>query len=268
MPKKRIVRIIQWTLIVYCAIGTLLYYMQEKILLHPKPLARSHTFNFTQPYSETNIALNKTDTINLVRFSAVDSPRRGIILYFHGNKENVEHYAPFVPAFTSRGYEVWMPDYPGFGKSTGEIDEKKLYTLAYEVRKLAATFCQDDSVIVYGKSLGTALAAYIATVKPCRQLILETPYYSIPCLFNTYAFMYPASIMSKYKLPTGEFLQDVEAPVTIFHGTGDWVVPYRSGVKLTKFLKPGDRFVKIENGAHNNLAQSDLYKTVMDSLLR
>lgn len=251
----------------YCGIGIILYYVQEKILLHPKKLTADHVFDFGQPYEEINIPFSKTDTVNMISFSAKDSAKRGIILYFHGNKDNVEHYAKFVPAFTRHGYDVWMPDYPGFGKSTGELSEKKLYDIAYEIRKLAATKYGNDSIIIYGKSLGTAIAAYTASVKPCRQLILETPYYSIPELFRSYAFMYPAGMMSKYKLPTYEFIQQVQAPITIFHGTGDWVVPYRSGVRLKRFLKPGDVFVKIENGEHNNLSESALYRASLDSLL-
>ena len=267
MSRKKIVSILKWAIIVYCGAGIILYSVQEKILLHPKALDRNHVFNFNQKFEEINIPFNKTDTVNMIQFASTDTVKKGIVLYFHGNKENVEHYARFVPAFTKHGYEVWMPDYPGFGKSTGEISEKKLYSIAYEIRKLAATKYQHDSIIIYGKSLGTALAAYTASVKPCRLLILETPYYSIPALFRSYAFMYPARMMSKYKLPTYEFLQDVEAPVTIFHGTGDWVVPYRSGVQLKKFLKPGDQFIKIENGSHNNLSASTIYTTALDSLL-
>ncbi|HSN60922.1 MAG TPA: alpha/beta hydrolase, partial [Ferruginibacter sp.] len=120
---------------------------------------------------------------------------------------------------------------------------------------------------IYGKSLGTAVAAYTASVKPCKLLILETPYYSIPSLFRTYAFMYPASVMSNYKLPTYEFLQEVKAPVAIFHGTGDWVVPYRSGLRLKKYLKPADVFIKIPDGSHNNLSESPVYQKSLDSLL-
>lgn len=267
MSRKKIFRIIKWFIIIYCGIGIILFSIQEKILLHPKKLSADHVFNFNQPFEELNIPFNKTDTVNMIQFTSADSVKRGIILYFHGNKDNVEHYAGFVPAFTKHGYDVWMPDYPGFGKSTGEISERKLYDIAYQVRMLAASKYSNDSIIIYGKSLGTAVAAYAASVRPCKQLILETPYYSIPALFRSYAFMYPARIMSKYKLPTYEFLQDVEAPVTIFHGTGDWVVPYRSGVKLKKFLKPGDVFVKIENGEHNNLSESGLYRKTLDSLL-
>ncbi len=267
MNRKKLFNIVRWVLIVYCGIGIVLYYVQEKILLHPKPLASDHVFNFNQPFEEINIPFNKTDTVNMIKFLSTDSVSKGVVLYFHGNKNNVEHYAKFVPAFTKHGYEVWMPDYPGFGKSTGELSENKMYSIAYEVRKLAATKYPADSIVVYGKSLGTAIAAYAAGTQPCQQLILETPYYSIPALFKSYAFMYPAKIMSNYKLPTYEYLDGLEVPVTIFHGTGDWVVPYRSGVKLKKFLKPGDRFVKIENGEHNNLSESALYRQVLDSLL-
>ena len=267
MKQKKIIATLKWIIIIYCGAGIILYSLQEKILLHPKPLDHNHEFNFNQSFEEVNIPFSKTDTVNMIRFTVTDSIKKGLVIYFHGNKDNVEHYAGFAASFTKYGYEVWMPDYPGFGKSIGAISEDKLYSIAYEIRKMAEKKYPPDSVIIYGKSLGTAIAAYTASVKPCRQLILETPYYSIPSLFRSYAFMYPTRMMSKYKLPTYEFLQDVQAPVTIFHGTGDWVVPYRSGVKLKRFLKPGDRFVKIENGSHNDLGESPVYKRTLDSLL-
>jgi pimeloyl-ACP methyl ester carboxylesterase len=160
-----------------------------------------------------------------------------------------------------------MPDYPGFGKSTGVLTEKKLYVIAYELQKMASLKFGSNNVIIYGKSLGTAIAAYTASVKDCKRLILETPYYSIPSLFGTYAFMYPTSVMSNYTLPTFEFLQDVHSPIAIFHGTSDWVVPFSSGEKLKKYLKPTDVFIAIPNGTHNNLSESLLYQKSLDSLL-
>lgn len=264
---KSWLRLMKIFILVYCGIGIALYYLQEKILFHPQKLERSYKFNFKQPFTELNIPFNATDTLNMIKFFPTDSVRKGVVLYFHGNMKNVEHYAKFVTSFTKHGYEVWMPDYPGFGKSTGERTEKKLYTIAYELQKMAALSFGSDSIVIYGKSLGTAVAAYTASVKPCKLLILETPYYSIPSLFRSYAFMYPASVMSNYKLPTYEFLQEVKAPVAIFHGTGDWVVPYRSGVRLKKFLKPSDVFIKIPDGSHNNLSESPDYQQSLDSLL-
>jgi alpha-beta hydrolase superfamily lysophospholipase len=265
--KQKWFRRLKIFILLYCGVGIILYYLQEKILFHPQQLDSNYAFSFDQPFEEIKIPFNTTDTVSMIKFYPADSVRRGVLLYFHGNKKNVEHYARFVPAFTSKGYEVWMPDYPGFGKSTGERTEQKLYTIAYEVQKMAAVKYPPERIIIYGKSLGTGIAAYIASVKPCQRLILETPYYSIPSLFRSYAFMYPASMMSNYKMPTYEFLADVKAPVAIFHGTGDWVVPYRSGARLKKMLKPTDVFIKIPDGSHNNLSESPIYQKSLDSLL-
>ena len=267
-PLQKWIRRAKLFILIYCTVGIALYYLQEQILFHPQKLNSNYAFNFSEPFKELQIPFNKTDTVNMIQFFPKDSWRRGVVLYFHGNKNNVEHYANFVNTFTRHGYEVWMPDYPGYGKSTGELTEKKLYTIAYEVQKMATLRYGADSIIVYGKSLGTALAAYAASLQKNKQLILETPYYSIPTLFKSYAFMYPASMMSKYKLPTYSFLSDVQSAVTIFHGTGDWVVPYRSGVKLKKHLKPTDQFIKIPEGSHNNLSESPTYQHAIDSLMK
>jgi alpha-beta hydrolase superfamily lysophospholipase len=267
MKGIKIIRWIKIFVLFYCGIGLALYYLQEKILFHPESLSASYKFHFKQPFEELNIPFNATDTVNMIKFFPSDTTRRGVVLYFHGNKRNVEHYAPFASLFTKHGYEVWMPDYPGFGKSTGELTEKKLYVIAYELQKMASLKYGASKVIIYGKSLGTAVAAYAASNKACRMLILETPYYSIPSLFGTYAFMYPTSVMSNYKLPTFEYLDDVHSPIAIFHGTSDWVVPFSSGEKLKKHLKPTDVFIAIADGKHNNLSESFLYQHTLDSLL-
>ncbi len=73
-----------------------------------------------------------------------------------------------------------------------------------------------DSIIIYGKSLGTGIAAYVASESKYKRLILETPYYSIPAMFATYASIYPVSYMSLYKIPTWKFLQDVKLPSLFF----------------------------------------------------
>ena len=199
---KIILRWLQITLIIYCGIGIALYYLQDKFLFHPKKLPATHTFGFSEPFGEYMIPLNKTDTISMVKFLPAGSSRKGLVIYFHGNMENIEHYAVYTGAFTSKGYEVWMPDYPGFGKSTGKLTEDNMYRMALQVQKLAASTISTDSIIIYGKSLGTGIAAYTASVSKCRTLILETPYYSIPSLFAHYAFIYPTKQMINYKIPT------------------------------------------------------------------
>lgn len=265
--KKKLFRWIKAVIIIYCSIGIALYYLQEKFLFHPEPLAKDYAYQFDAPFEEVNIAFNERDTMNMVKFFPKDTVRKGVVLYFHGNRENIGRYAKFTDVFLRHGYEVWMEDYPGYGKSTGNRTEKKLYQQAMEVYKMAAGKYHNDSIVLYGKSFGTGIASYVAAQTNCRQLRLETPYYSIPALFSCYAPIYPTQRMSIYKIPVNEYLQQVKYPVTIFHGTSDGVIPYRCANKLKTVLKAADEFVTIEDGTHHNLYGFDVYQKKMDSLL-
>jgi len=266
--KRKIFRWVKIIVLIYCIIGIALFYLQQKFLFHPKKLDSNYQFKFELPFEEMKIPVNETDTISMIKFFPKDSVRKGVVVYYHGNMENVEHYVKFVPAFTKHGYEVWMEDYPGFGKSTGERTEKKLYAQALQVEKMAAAKYGKDSIILYGKSLGTGIAAYVASQTDVKRLILETPYSSIPDLFSSYAPVYPTERMADYKIPTKEYLPEIKYPVTIFHGTDDNVVFYSCASKLKAYLKPTDEFITIEKGNHHNLADFDLYNKKLDSLLK
>lgn len=267
-PRKKIFRFVKVFLLLYAIIGITLYYLQDKMLFHPENINTDYHYKFDVPFEEVNIPFNNTDTMNMVKFFPSDSVRKGVVLYFHGNMKNVERYAPFAKTFTSNGYEVWMPDYPGFGKSTGELSEKKLYEQALQVYRMAAGHYKKDSIIIYGKSLGTGIAAYVAYRQPNKQLILETPYYDIPSILGGYAFIYPTQRMIKTKIPTWQYLQEVKSPVTIFVGTSDWVILNSVSAKLKKYLKPADKYIEVDGAGHNEVNKSEQYKAVMDSLLK
>lgn len=268
LNKKKIFRWVKIIVLLYAIIGIALYYLQEKFLFHPVKLPRDYQYQFTVPFKETELAVNKTDTISIIQFFPKDSVRRGVVLYFHGNRENISRYAKFAEAFTKNGYEVWMEDYPGFGKSVGERTEANLNNQAMQVYNMAHSQYNSDSIILYGKSFGTGLAAYVAVNAQAKRVILETPYASIPALFGCYAPIYPISLMSTYKIPTNDYLQGTRMPITIFHGTSDWVIPYRCASRLKAVLKPTDEFITIPGGSHHNLATYPIYQQKLDSLLQ
>jgi uncharacterized protein len=268
MNRKKLFKRLKIAIILYCSVGIALYYLQEKFLFHPTKLEPSYVFNFNMPFEEINLPINNSTNINMVKFFSTDTATKGVLLYFHGNKTNITRYAKFVNIFTKNGYEVWMPDYPGYGKSTGKRTEQGLYDLGEQLYKMANAKFTLDKIVVYGKSLGTAIAAKVAGQNKCQQLILETPYYSIPSLFSSWLPIYPHNRSATYKLPTGEFVKNTTVKVTIFHGTNDWVVPYRNAKKLKAVLKPTDEFITIEGGNHQNLFTYDLYQKKMDSLLK
>lgn len=267
---KKWLRILRWIFFTYVLIGIALYFLQDYFMFHPEKLNREQAYEFQLPYEERFIAFNAWDTMCLIHFT-VDTTRtthKGSVLYFHGNRKNVQHYAPFVPFFTERGYDVWMPDYPGFGKSTGKRTEQKMYQQAWQVFQIARQSVSADSLIIYGKSLGTGVAAYLASEAPCKRLILETPYYSMPELFRHYAPIYPAGSMAHNQFPTYQYLQETKMPVSIFHGTDDGVIPVGQARRLIKLSKPGDELIEIPGGSHNDLARDSLYQRKLDSLLR
>ncbi len=205
--------------------------------------------------------------MNIVQFLVPDSTKRGVVLYFHGNKKNISWYAKYAPRFTGHKYEVWMIDYPGFGKSTGPLTEEILYAYAQQLYKLARIQYEPDSIIIYGKSMGTGIAANLASQQPCKALLLETPYYSLSSVASHYFPIYPMEQMTKIKIPAHEYIRHVMAPITIFHGTDDWLIPLTNAKRLQPYLKPADEFIIIEEGSHNNLARYPLFLRKLDSVL-
>ena len=243
----------------------LLYLIQDFLLFHPTPLPASHSFTFKQPFKELNISVGERN-LNVVKFLPGGKPE-GIVLYFHGNMRNVERYAPFSEIFTKNNYEVWMPDYPGFGKTTGKHTEETMYKDAALIYDLAIKETTADNIIIYGKSLGTGVAAQLASRNASKKLILETAYYSVPSIAQNKFPVYPAKFLMRYTFPTYQFLPNVAAPVALFHGTRDEVINYKQATRLKK-ENPAINLITIEGGKHNNLAQYEVYKNKMDSLLK
>jgi len=268
MNKKRIIKWAKIVAIIYISGGVLLYFLQDAILFHPVTLNRTFSYNFPEPHKDINIPIDSKDTLNLVDFASTDTIARGVVLYFHGNKRNISWYAKYIPYFTRHGYQVLMIDYPGFGKSTGKLTEQKLYDWALQVYKIARKRFPADSIIIYGKSMGTGIAAQLASTRDCKRLILETPYYDFPAVVSHYLPIYPAKWMLHYQLPTYQYLQHVTAPITIFHGTKDRVVTYKNSKRLLPFLKSTDELISIEGGSHNNLYRYKETVNKLDSVLR
>ena len=255
-------------LVIYIVGGVVLYFLQDYILFRPVSLKRDHNFDFPEKHKDINIPINENSNLNIVQFLSTDTNTKGVVLYFHGNKKNISWYAKYSPYFTKHGYEVWMIDYPGFGKSTGKFTEQNLYDWAGYMYKLAMSRFSADSIIIYGKSMGTGIAAHLASVQSCEKLILETPYYDYPSVIKHYLPFYPVDWMIHYEIPTHRYLKNVAAPITIFHGTDDDVIRYNNAQKLKPFLKPGDEFITLKGGKHNDLFKFGETVDKLDSLLR
>ena len=195
------------------------------------------------------------DNLNGLIFKPGIHKPKGTILYFHGNADNLQRWGKYAVDFTSLGYTVVMFDFAGYGKSTGTPSEQILYSNSEDIWQWAKQNQLDTNLIIYGRSLGTALASQLASIHPPTQLILETPFYQ----FNQdrLKIFFPFGL--KYQFPNYKYLPSVKIPITIIQGTNDWVVSLKSAEKLKPLLKPYDKFIVIENGSHKNLRDFDQY---------
>jgi len=253
--------------IVFIAVGYLiltagLYYFQDSIIFQSKKLDNSYTFSFEEPFYEIEIK-NKTGFINALLFNPPISEPKGTILYFHGNADNLQRWGNYAVDFTKLGYQVIMIDYSGFGKTEGVASEEILYQNAEDVWLWAQHHLEVKNFIIYGRSLGTGVATYLAMKHAANQLILETPFYQLKQ--DRLKPLFPFGL--KHKFANFENIPQIDYPITIIQGTNDCIVSIKSASKLKPLLKPTDGFFEIEGGGHKNLREFEEYHQILAKIL-
>lgn len=159
-------------------------------------------------------------------------------------------------------------DYRTYGKSTGKLSQKALYSdaqLFYD--ELLKNYAEDE-IVVYGRSLGTTFATYIASKNHPKQLLLEAPFYGLDEVASERFPIYPVNWFLRFNFPTYQYLKEVSCPIAIFHGTDDVVVNFENSEKLSKIKTKGKlTFISILGGTHHNLGDFEIYKRSIDTIL-
>lgn len=263
-------KIFRFGAIGYLLLTVLIWWLHPLVLFRPTTLPPDYRFQFPQSFQELNFA-NREANLNALWFpktSLPDSLRRGAVLFFHGNRDNLARWGKeYAPRFLARGYEVLMYDYRGYGKSTGLRSEAALHQDAQLMYDYLKKHISEDSIIVYGYSLGTGMAAHLAAHNRPRILILEAPYASIPTLGHTHLPLFPYEWLTRYKFRTDSCLAHVSCPIYIFHGTRDRTVPYQNSQILQRLYPSKIQLTTIPNGSHRRLDTFALYQTQLRRLL-
>jgi alpha-beta hydrolase superfamily lysophospholipase len=251
---------------VYFVVGLVLYILQDRLIFHPEKLPARFEFNFSIPFQEIFIPSSEGDLVNALLFTTENSA--GVVFYFKGNTRSIKGWSKFAQDFLSKGFDCFMIDYPGFGKSLGKHTEKRISTDAEAAYAwLKARYLGEERVVVYGRSFGAGFAAKVASENQPRLLILDSPYYSFTKLASYYAFLFPVKWFLKYRIPLHKHMAWVKCPVWILHGTRDRVIPYSHSVQLEKEFAPRVKLWPIKNGRHNNLPMHPEYHEALDAIL-
>ncbi|RZS93664.1 alpha/beta hydrolase [Aquimarina brevivitae] len=244
----------------------ILYFFQEQILFQPDELSEDYTYQFNEPFKELFLEAKDGLCLNALHFKTKNP--KGVILYFHGNRGNLKRWGSIVLFFVKKEYDVIVMDYRGYGKNEGDITEKSLYSDAQSFYDYTLTQYSEDQIILYGRSIGTGIAVKTAANNCPRNLVLETPYYDIKDIVESWLPHIPVNLLLKYKIPSGRFIKNVSCSVTIYHGTNDLVVPYKSAKKLYQKIESSKKqFITIPEGSHNNLVEFEAYLNTIESVL-
>ncbi|MDC9723856.1 MAG: alpha/beta hydrolase [Urechidicola sp.] len=243
------------------------YFFQNSIVFRPKKTAKNHTYSFQQDFKEINLKAKDKATLNALHFK-VDKPQ-GVILYFHGNKDNLERWGAIAAKLTKYNYDVFVVDYRGYGKSTGTRTEELMYADAQLCYNHLKQSYKENSIVVYGRSLGGTFATFVASQNNPKQLILEATFSSLEDVVFRKLPILPYSKILKFKFKTFETIGKVKCPITIFHGNQDELVSINLAKKVyAQANKEMAEFVTIENGTHHNLTSFEKYHVVINSVLR
>jgi fermentation-respiration switch protein FrsA (DUF1100 family) len=264
--KRRLKKFLIVLASLYVIIFIGLYFLQEKMIFMPDSLPQDYLYSFSENFQEINLETEDGAKLNALHFK-VENPK-GVVLYFHGNAGELSRWGIVVQKFVELDYDVLVMDYRTYGKSTGKLSQDVLYSDAQLFYDYLLKSYSEDEISIYGRSLGTTFATFVAAKNHPKQLILEAPFYSLDKVAADRFPIYPVSWFLKFHFPTYQYLKDVSCPITIFHGTDDSVVNYKNSEKLSKIQTKGKlNFITISGGTHHNLDSYSVYKKALDTLL-
>lgn len=252
----------------YVIICLIAYIYQEKLIFLPQKLPDDYKFTFQDRFEEVFLENNQYGKAKIHALHFIANNPKGVILYIHGNAGSLAGWGDVAQDLVAMDYDVFMPDFRGYGKSTGKISQKGLFSDARLTYDYLLGHYQADDITIFGRSLGTGIGAQLASQVTSKQLILETPYFSLTEIGQSMLPLLPISLLNRYPMPSNEYLQAVDEPIHIFHGLKDELVPYASGEKLYRSLgNKNITLITIPKGSHNDLSMFPEYWEQMKNIL-
>ena len=178
---------------------------------------------------------------------------RGTVLFFHGNAGNISHRLDSLRVFNQLGLATLIFDYRGYGRSEGKVSEQGIYRDAEAAwRHLTGERgIPAAEIVLFGRSLGAAVAAYVASRHRPGALIVESGFVSVPDMAAELYPWLPARWLARIGFPTGDFLKSVSSPVLVVHSRDDEVIPFGHGLRLFEIAREPKRLLELRGG-HND----------------
>lgn len=241
----------------YLLFLALVFFLQDRLLYFPGMPGRELTASPADvglDYEEA--AIDTADGLRLHGwFVPADGTPRATLLFFHGNAGNISHRLESIRQFHDLGLSVLIVDYRGYGRSEGHPSEEGTYrdaAAAWEHLTAERGVAASD-IVIFGRSIGGSIAAWLAARRTPGALIVESAFASLPELGQELYPYLPVRWLSRYRYPTAEYVAAADCPVLVIHSRDDEIIPFRHGRRIFEAARAPRMFLELagpHNGAH------------------
>jgi alpha-beta hydrolase superfamily lysophospholipase len=207
-------------------------------------------------------------------------PAKGIILFLHGNAQNISYHLPSVAWFTLQGFDVFMLEYRGFGLSQGSASIKGALTDIDRAIRFIKIHFPASKLILFGQSIGATLGFWSLANSPFRSdikaAIIESPFASYRVIARDkirnipliWPIIYPLTWFISDKWSPNQIKSPINVPLLLLHGTADEIVPVTHSRKLKYLLNSDSSYLEVEAANHLQLLDSQAIREMLLSFIK
>ena len=248
----------------YVLLGLMLFFMQERmVFLARLPGRQLEVTPWDAGFDYVDVNFETADGLRLHGWYIYAHNPRGTVLFLHGNAGNISHRLDSIAIFHELGLDTFIIDYRGYGQSEGKPGEEGTYRDAEAAWQYLITQrgIDPERIIMFGRSIGGGVAAWLATRHKAAALIVESSFTSaVDMAAHLYPFM-PVRLISRLQYPVADYVARAECPVLIIHSRDDEIIPFAMGKALYEAAPAPKAFIELA-GDHNNgfLLSRDHYR--------
>lgn len=217
---------------VWASFAVILYLAQDRLIFQPTRALASDPSTIGLEYEDVSLQTPDGQRLHAWFIPAEDAD--GVMLFLHGNAGNISHRLASLEIFNRLGLSTLIIDYRGYGDSQGEPSEQGTYNDA-ETAWNYLTLERDidaSKIIIFGRSLGGAVGAWLgARVEPAG-VILESVFVSLESLAKQYYPYMPIDLLLRSRYPTREYIAAINAPILLIHSREDELIPFHHAQQL------------------------------------
>ena len=239
-------------IIFYIFLLIIVFLFQRNLLYHPSVDNYLKDNLAAEPSEIEKVTIITADKIDLTGwFYNKDIEKFKTIVFFHGNAGSLQNRTYKLNHFKNLNVNFLIIAWRGFSGNKGKPNEMGLYEDAKSaIRWLNTKGIQDKNIILYGESLGTAVAIEIAQDKKYAGVVLESPFTSMVNMGKKYYPFFPVSFLLKDKFESYKKIKKIFIRILVMHGKVDRIVPYEMGKKIYELANRPKFFYSQEYGDH------------------